>query len=167
MNHRQRWFLMFLSVVSIAVALVLLTSARAIQPIRFNHQKHISTVGLTCADCHKYADSQSFAGLPELDVCLGCHQEPQTKSAEEEKLRTLQARGEGLNWNQVYTLPNHVYFSHRRHVAAGQVDCAACHGRMADLRTPLARQIVPISMDRCIKCHQKMKVSTDCLTCHR
>ena len=151
----------------IIAAFALAVAVWAGQPIRFNHQKHISAVGLGCSDCHIYAASQPFAGLPGLEICMNCHEEPQTKNAEEQKLRTLQEQGGSLHWNTIYKVPDHVYFSHQRHVTGGEIDCSVCHGRMAEFKTPPSRQEVPISMDRCMKCHQQSNVNNDCLTCHK
>lgn len=153
--------------ISILIGISLATAVISGQPISFNHQKHVSDVGLACTDCHLYVNSQPFAGLPGLDVCLTCHEEPQTDSPEEEKLRTLQSNGGQLQWKALYRVPNHVYFSHRRHVTAGKLECSTCHGNVADLKKPPVKQTIPISMNRCIACHQRHDVNDDCLSCHR
>ena len=142
-------------------------SAMAGRPIRFTHHKHVNEVGLSCDDCHIYVKTHPFAGLPELELCLTCHEEPQTDSPEEEKLRTFQAEGGELLWRRIYRVPDHVYFSHRRHVTLAEMECATCHGHIAERKKPPARQEIRISMERCMKCHQQENVDNDCLSCHK
>ncbi len=141
--------------------------AFARQPIRFNHQKHIDEVGLSCSDCHMYVETQTFAGLPDLDLCLTCHEEPLTENPEEEKLRSLQADGGQLYWERIYRVPDHVYFSHQRHVKAGTLECSTCHGAIAERNKPPTKPAIRISMERCMKCHEQNNVYNDCLSCHR
>ena len=160
-----RIFLLFFGLITI-IAMALGFRASARQPIRFNHQKHINEVGLSCSDCHIYVDSQTFAGLPDLDLCLTCHEDPQTDIPEEEKLRTLQANGGYLNWERIYRVPDHVYFSHQRHVTAGKLECSTCHGSIAERNKPPTKPAIRISMERCMNCHEEKKVYNDCLSCH-
>lgn len=159
----------FLSLVALAGMLptILVVCATAGQPIRFNHKEHVEDVGLSCQDCHLYVKTQPFAGLPGLDLCLTCHEEPQTDSAEEEKLRALQSEGQELVWQRIYRVPNHVYFSHRRHTTIAEMECTTCHGQIAEMKSPPAKPAISISMGRCIKCHRQENVSNDCLNCHR
>jgi len=137
------------------------------QPIRFNHHKHIEEVGLNCDECHVYVKTQPFAGIPDLELCLGCHEDPQTDNPEEEKLRNIKEKDGVLVWQQIYHVPDHVYFSHRRHVTAGEIDCVVCPGRMTDRKKPPTKPAVHLDMDHCIECHQQNQVNNDCLACHR
>jgi len=34
------------------------------QPIAYNHKLHIETVGLECAECHRYVETSAAATLP-------------------------------------------------------------------------------------------------------
>ncbi len=135
------------------------------QPLAFNHKKHVDG-GLECSACHAgIADGTARARLPELDVCLNCHgseDNPKTKP-----LRDFAAAGKPVPWKQVYHVPEHVYFSHRRHVASAKLECAVCHGDMAAREAPVTRQTVPIRMERCVECHRERNVTTDCMACHR
>ena len=142
-----------------------------VQPsVPFNHQKHL-TAGLTCAACHAQAETQTFAGIPAVTDCLECHaavgaQTP-TLAQIEPQLTRLAARGEEIPWKQVYRVPGHVYFSHRRHVTLAKLDCAVCHGDLRQATAPLVRPEHPITMERCLACHRQQHVTTDCFACHR
>ena len=136
------------------------------QPIEFNHAKHIES-GLTCVDCHTGVESQARATLPDLDMCLLCHQIALTESAEEEKLRTMAEAGEALNWSPATGVPAHVYFSHRMHVSLAELECVTCHGPMEELTAPPKQPYYDLSMNTCIGCHEESDARTDCDDCHR
>jgi len=74
---------------------------------------------------------------------------------------------EEIIWNRIYELPDHVYFSHRRHIALGKIECAQCHGDIHAFETPPLIPFVALTMDFCIDCHDEHKVNNDCLACHR
>jgi len=143
-----------------------LSSSPPPQPLRFNHAAHI-TSGLTCVDCHAGARDAVRATLPTIDTCLMCHGEPMTDNPEEEKIRTAAAAGQELSWTQFSRVPPHVYFSHRRHVILGGLECIECHGPMDTLTEPPRRPFRPITMDSCLSCHQRRKLRNDCNDCHR
>lgn len=136
------------------------------QPIRFNHRHH-KDQGIGCETCHQYVQEQAFAGLPTKDTCMMCHASPVTKSKEEEKIREYAKKGETIPWKRIFWDPPHVFFSHRRHVAMGQIECKTCHGAMEDATSPPRHPIKVLKMNDCIGCHIQRKVSTDCLTCHK
>ncbi|NNN04416.1 MAG: cytochrome c3 family protein [Elusimicrobia bacterium] len=135
------------------------------QPIAFNHKKHIGA-GLECGVCHEgIAEGRVHAQFPRTEVCMTCHSSednPKTQA-----IRDYAAQKREIPWQRVYSVPKHVYFSHERHVGIAQLDCAVCHGDMAEKATPVAYQAVPIKMARCIACHQSRGVTRDCLACHR
>ncbi|MBI4842532.1 MAG: cytochrome c3 family protein [candidate division NC10 bacterium] len=127
---------------ALAVSVLLLGSrpeAAGEQPIAFNHKAHVSK-GLDCAICHRYVREQAFATLPTLQTCLMCHSAKMSDNPEEAKIREFAKRGEPLRWVRLYTLAPDAaaYFSHRRHVALGNIPCATCHGPMAEQTTPPA-----------------------------
>lgn len=142
-------------------------ASKAHQPIQFNHNLHVVKNGLTCDTCHQYYADYQRAGLPGVEVCANCHQSPMGKSKEEAKVRSYVEKGERILWTQVYHVPSHVYFSHRRHVTLGKVDCETCHGKVKERTTPFVRPVVNLSMQFCIDCHKQHKVTTDCIACHR
>ena len=141
-------------------------NASSVQPIAFNHAKHIEN-GMTCTDCHLGVESQAKATLPTLATCLSCHESALTQSAEEEKIRRLASAGRELAWIQITRMPAHVYFSHRRHVQLAKLECATCHGPMEKATQPPRKSFRLLNMEACIKCHQQRQARTDCNDCHR
>ena len=135
------------------------------QPISFNHKKHLEQ-GLECDTCHPYVRTQTFAGMPDIATCLGCHKEPITESPEEEKIRQFHKKGDEIPWKRLYEEPNHVFFSHRRHAVLGKIPCQTCHGEIGQSEKPPAKPWVKMTMRWCMDCHAKNKVTNDCLACH-
>jgi hypothetical protein len=140
---------------------------RITQPIAFNHRAHITNAQLQCSDCHPYYSKGARSGLPSADVCMTCHSDALTKSPEEAKLREESQRGNPPVFRKLFHLPPHVYYSHRRHVVLGKLECVQCHGQIADTVTPPTSPLVRISMDFCTGCHTQLKVTNDCKACHR
>ena len=140
-------------------------SSKGGQPISFNHKKHLEQ-GLECDTCHPYYKTQNFSGLPNITICLECHKEPITKSPEEEKIRQFKKKGEEIPWRQVHREPDHVFFSHRRHVVSGKMPCQTCHGNIAESEKPPSKPWVSMTMSWCMNCHAKNKVTNDCIACH-
>lgn len=137
-----------------------------LQPIRFNHRKHVKDNELSCDTCHRFYEKESFSGLPDADVCASCHSEPQGKSAEEAKLVALLKSGAELKWQSLFRQPAHIFYSHRRHVVAAKLECPTCHGAIGDSVTP-PEHVRKLRMQDCLDCHDRNKVSTDCTACHR
>lgn len=135
------------------------------QPISFNHKKHLEQ-GLACDACHRYYHTENFSGMPDLKTCLECHKESVTKSNEEEKIRQFQQTGKEILWKRIYEQPDHVFFSHRRHVVLGKLSCQTCHGEMGQSEKPPTKPWVKMTMKWCMDCHTKSKVTNDCLACH-
>lgn len=166
----KRWLISVVFASFLAVWLgggFLLRAAEAVkQPIEYSHQKHIKQ-GLECSFCHQTVDSGAVAGRPSEEVCAGCHQAALTKSPEEQKLLGYLSKGQKIPWQRLYEVPDHVYFSHARHVKAGQEKCQTCHGPMAEAAKPPSKPLVNLTMDFCIKCHEAKKVTNDCNACHR
>jgi hypothetical protein len=137
------------------------------QPILFNHQLHLEEAGLECTDCHRYAIDGIRATIPNVDVCGDCHEEPLTESAEEALVAEHVRDGVPIPWRKVYWVPEHVYFSHRRHTAIAGILCETCHGPVGDESVPLTRPLVRIDMNNCMGCHAEAGVTNDCVACHR
>jgi hypothetical protein len=142
-------------------------TGRVTQPIQFNHQKHVTEVGLECSTCHEYYATSEHSGLPSLAVCQGCHAEALTESPEERKLLALIASDSQPAFRKLFRLADDARFSHRRHVVAGSVACETCHGAIAETTAPPAFPLVRITMASCTGCHAGRGVKTDCTDCHR
>ena len=137
------------------------------QPIAFNHRLHVEDLGSDCTDCHLYAETGVRATIPNIEVCADCHEEAQTESEEEARLVAYIQSEELVPWRKIYRVPDHVYFSHRRHTTLGNLACETCHGQVEILETPLSRPETDLGMDFCMDCHNESGVSNDCLLCHR
>jgi hypothetical protein len=136
------------------------------QPIAYNHKLHIKEVELSCFDCHNRVQTHEKASIPNIQYCKNCHEEAMTDSKEEEKLVDYIKRNQPIPWVQVHRVPDHAYFSHRRHVSLGKIACQDCHGDVNNMTLPFSKPHVPISMEFCIRCHEKKQVTTDCAACH-
>jgi len=165
---RAALLLMVLAAVAVAGWLLATkaTTPAVSQPIAFNHQKHL-TLGFACDTCHQYYERYAVAGLPKTEVCMTCHLAPLTDSPEEQKVRIYGERDEEIPWVKVHKIPDHSFFSHRRHVTLGKLECTACHGDMTQRTTPVIRPAVNLSMDWCVGCHEQRQVTTDCNACHK
>ncbi|MEK6777886.1 MAG: cytochrome c3 family protein [bacterium] len=153
---------------AMAISLFCISSVQAIeQPIQYNHYKHTQKLEIECVMCHQGVKDGVRATLPSVEICMGCHSEPQTNSPEEEKIRKFASKNEEIPWKRLFEVPNHVFFSHRRHVSVAGLDCTKCHGDMAFRKTPPSKAPMKISMNACLSCHRKLHAKTDCVSCHR
>ncbi|HEA66654.1 MAG TPA: hypothetical protein ENI07_07530 [Desulfobacterales bacterium] len=163
------------------------------QPIAFNHKKHYQN-HVSCDVCHPLYKDHERAGIPGVGICLRCHEEIINRIPEKDKIQNYRESGSEIPWIRVYRIrpsfygldtllrgiPNKViehvyggkdsiYFSHRRHVIFGKIDCSNCHGNVTDMEKPITRPSLKMDMDRCMSCHQTQQeeVSVDCVVCHR
>ncbi len=138
------------------------------QPIEYNHKIHIEVAELSCTDCHINVENMPRATIPNIEICQACHsEEPISESPEEVKLLKYISEGNLIPWQQIYKVPDHVYFSHQRHVTIGELGCSLCHGNVEDMTEPASYPVWTPTMDNCIDCHKQNKVTYDCLACHR
>ena len=144
---------------------------KASQPIAFNHTLHLEEAGLQCLDCHTDAETGVYAGLPGAEFCLDCHDVDDEEEVEEgselAKLVPFADADQDIPWVRVALTTPDVFFSHRRHVTAGQIDCLRCHPDQPTLTAPPPVIRLVMTMDDCLECHQESGVSNDCLVCHR
>jgi cytochrome c7-like protein len=152
--------------VAFAVVLLWPWPAHVVQPIQYNHQKHLNA-GLECSNCHTLYSSSPFAGLPTIDACAMCHSEKSSGTPEEAKIVELVQKNQPLVWKQVNQLPTHVYFSHQTHAVAGGIACAVCHGDMQKRTTPPSAPLFTWKMNACLNCHAQRGATVDCDGCHR
>ena len=147
------------------------------QPIRFNHKVHATDAAIGCTSCHAYAERGPVAGIPSMARCLGCHkfvkEDPEHPELDKElkALAPLLRDGKPLEWVRVHRLPDHVYFTHERHVRNG-LRCQECHGPVEQME--VVRQVAPLTMGWCLECHHRKQREqagrarlTDCVTCHK
>jgi len=137
-----------------------------VQPIEYSHFVHFNELGMDCTDCHLGVEDKINATLPSLEICASCHEDMNGESDAEARVVEAVTNNEPIQWQRIYHLPDHVFFSHRRHVKSGKISCKVCHGEVENLHNPPRKQIVPIAMNRCMKCHDNKSISNDCITCH-
>jgi hypothetical protein len=167
-----------------SAAALLVASARAgaappgpAQPIRFSHKVHATDEAIGCTACHVYAERGPVAGIPSMQRCAGCHkfvkEDPANPKITEElkPLQKILRDRTAIEWVRVDRLPDHVYFTHERHVRAG-VRCQECHGEVE--RMEVVRQVAPLTMGWCLECHHRKQREqpgrerlTQCVTCHK
>jgi hypothetical protein len=134
------------------------------QPIEFSHRVHAGVNQISCQYCHSAASRSTEAGVPSVATCHGCHRLVQRKGPEIDKLLRYWEQQQPIAWARIHSLPDHVYFSHKRHVLAG-VGCEFCHG---DLRTAdRVSQFAPLTMGWCVNCHRQRGAVLECSTCHQ
>lgn len=170
--RRVRWWIIGAGLGAGAVLLGVFLGSRpapARQPIRFSHQLHVKQA--KCAACHQYTIKLAAAGTPRLADCLDCHEGSQAKTPddqkEEAKIEEFAKTQREIPWVRIAALAPDVFFSHRRHVSLGKVECATCHGAIADTTALPSKPAVAFTMTWCLSCHQERKASVDCLACHR
>ena len=139
------------------------------QPIPFPHNIHAGKLGMDCLYCHYSAEKSPITNIPSLAICMGCHKIAVTDRPNIQKLTAYWNRGEQVPWVEVYRLPDHVKFNHKRHVRAGFA-CQTCHGPVQTM--PVMYQYPSLKMGWCVSCHRQYlndparPASMDCLTCH-
>jgi hypothetical protein len=138
-----------------------------VQPIAFNHQTHAEQLEMPCDTCHEYYAEGQHSGLPSLTTCLDCHEDAVTESPEEQKVRDLAAAGQLDVFGKLFKLPDHAFYSHRRHAEIAQIPCETCHGDVAGTTAPPERPLVRVTMDFCVDCHEREQVRSECTSCHR
>lgn len=157
--------------VVIAVAILLLvnssTTAAEDQPIAFSHQTHVAENGLQCQFCHSGVSQSPVAGIPSVELCMGCHTHIATDNPEVQKLTDYWQNNDPVPWQRVYEQPDFVYFAHHPHIAAG-VTCGSCHGDVGNATE--VEEVVEMNMGFCLDCHAEQENKDalwDCAVCHR
>lgn len=147
------------------------------QPIPFSHALHAGEYEMPCLYCHSGTDRAPAAGVPSVEVCMGCHAQFPKEYDELEGIRILKRHweeGRSIEWQQIHRLPEYVQFRHNRHVAAG-VECQVCHGAVetmdklylvSDTKWVNLLPGLKLKMGWCMTCHWERGASTDCLSCH-
>ncbi|MHC4160858.1 MAG: cytochrome c3 family protein [Planctomycetota bacterium] len=170
-----RSFLPLFGVLSVAMAaasglIAAVGRAPEVLVADINHAAHIAR-DLECVDCHLGVQTHPAAGVPSITICAECHEDAEDAiGGTENGKRILDhvAAKEELWWPQLYSLPDDVVFSHRRHVALGEIACETCHGDIASTTT-LPEKPVPatLTMDGCLDCHARSGADQDCFACHK
>lgn len=145
------------------------------QPIPFSHAVHAGTLAMDCRYCHTGVERSRHAGIPPLETCMNCHRVTKTDSPHIREIARRYEAGEPMPWMRVHALPDHAFFDHRPHVAAG-VACETCHGPVQ--RMAVMRQHMELKMGACLACHRNPSAALPagspvargpehCNACHR
>ncbi|MQA89579.1 MAG: hypothetical protein GEU90_05025 [Gemmatimonas sp.] len=140
------------------------------QPIAFYHSVHAGQNEIPCMYCHYNADRSTSAGVPSVQLCVGCHVPGSVvtppaqatlafPSAERDSLWNAEAlelvgywqRQEAIPWVRIHNLPAHVQFPHMSHVRVG-LQCQTCHGPVEEMEE--VYQFSSLQMGWCISCHR-------------
>ena len=113
--------------------------------------------------CHEPDADGFFMSFPATQTCMQCHTAVKTDSPHIQKLAGYHKEGETIPWEQIYRVPNFVWFAHESHTEAG-VDCAECHGPVAEREQMFKEKAT--NMISCMECHAKTGASNDCDFCH-
>jgi hypothetical protein len=148
------------------------------QPIQFSHKHHAGLYQIDCQYCHSGTDRSPSAGVPPLELCMGCHSQFPASYDELEGIRTLKdhwQRKVPVEWVQIHRLPEYVQFQHQAHLRRGFA-CQTCHGPVQEMDKvsmtsdtkwwPWLLPTQKLEMGWCIQCHRANGASQDCVTCH-
>lgn len=141
------------------------------QPIPFSHALHAGEYEIDCLYCHSGAERSRYAGVPAVSVCMNCHSQVKKDSPVIRELANAVETGTPIRWVRVHRFPDHAYFSHASHVAAGGLACQTCHGPVQTMVR--VKQVETMSMGWCLDCHRRtadrgqVRPPTDCVACHQ
>jgi hypothetical protein len=133
------------------------------QPIAYSHKTHVA-LGLKCTNCHTMPGEGFLATYPKEEFCMGCHTSVKKESAEIQKLASFAQKKQPVPWVRIYQVPDIVWFSHASHARDAKIECAVCHGDVAQ-RDVLFKEVSTM-MNSCMSCHAARKVSNGCDFCH-
>ena len=167
------------------------------QPVDFSHKVHADKAGAKCEDCHAFRDDGTFAGIPTLDKCAGCHAAPMGTTAAEKNFidEYVTPRRNRSGWPTRGSRKT-CTFSHITHVKRAQLKCVECHGNegSTDHLRPFEQDRVSgysrdiwrwqgrpgMKMDDCVNCHRRGAAESmrhpggtpragerSCLDCHK
>jgi menaquinone reductase, multiheme cytochrome c subunit len=168
------------------------------QPLNFSHASHgpESDAGMECEDCHFFYEDGTFSGIPGIEKCMECHEDPEfplSKDPEEVKLFTdYIVPQKEIPWHSYSRQPDCVYFPHIAHIKNANITCQVCHGDVASRKSPppykvnrlttysidiWGRNILgykkntwdTMKMDDCADCHKREGKDNNnaCFVCHK
>ena len=140
------------------------------QPIKFEHVLHAGKLGdglpLLPLRRREVADREHPAG----QRVHGLPQDRQHRPARDQKLTAYFDRGEPMPWVEVYKLPEHVKFNHKRHVEAGDrrasIATARCRRCRSSTSTRRSRWAGASAATARTSNNPDLPASMDCLVCH-
>jgi hypothetical protein len=135
--------------------------------VTFSHYVHTKQHNIKCKICHQNYEKQERAGIPTVETCAICHSEIiNPKSEKEKKINEYVTNNKPIVWLNYYRVPDYAYFSHKRHVKIGNLDCVLCHGDMTEQKSKELTNFQPFLMDNCVNCHKQRNITIECGNCH-
>ena len=129
------------------------------QPIAFSHKLHAGDYKIDCNYCHTGVYKGKGANIPSANICMNCHNAIKQSSPEIQKIYRAIEKDEPIQWVRVHNLPDFAYFNHSQHTNVGGLDCANCHGEVAQME--VMQQRSSLTMGWCIDCHRKTDVNSE------
>ncbi len=103
------------------------------QPFSFNHALHVEEVEDGCESCHFFREDGSFSGIPKLEQCTECHEEPMGETGDEAIfVEAYVTKDREVPWLVYSRQPDCVFFSHAAHVVGANMECVTCHGHIGE-----------------------------------
>ncbi|TPE42574.1 c-type cytochrome [Pontibacter mangrovi] len=129
------------------------------QPIAFSHKLHAGDHQIDCNYCHSTVYKSRSASIPSANICMNCHSQIKTESAEIQKIYKAIERNEPIQWVRIHNLPDLAYFNHSQHTKVGGIECQTCHGPIQEME--VVYQYSPLTMGWCIDCHRETPLNTE------
>ncbi|MDX1627727.1 MAG: c-type cytochrome [Fulvivirga sp.] len=127
------------------------------QPIAFSHKIHAGDYQIDCQYCHTGVRKSKSANIPSPNICMNCHSQVKTQSAEIQKIYAAIENDRPIEWVRVHNLPDLAYFNHSQHVNVGEIECQTCHGPIEEME--VVQQHSLLTMGWCIDCHRTTEVN--------
>lgn len=123
------------------------------QPIPYDHELHVTQLGLDCRHCHSFVEKTGHANVPSANTCANCHVKGEIKSDSPRLAPLYDAleSGKPIKWVRIHKSPDYVFFNHSAHLNRG-VSCVECHGQVDEMR--VVYHAKNLSMGMCIDCHR-------------
>jgi hypothetical protein len=128
----------------------------------FAHAAHSGDQALPCASCHADALVQDAPGMPAPEGCAVCHEELDAAKPEARRIAGL-FDGDQFRAAHAQVLAGELVFSAR--APRRQAGLRACHAGIE--KNTDVRELEPLTMDDCTRCHASQSVASECSTCHK
>jgi len=161
------------------------------QPLEFRHKTHAEKSGVSdCGECHTLRDDGTFAGIPPMEKCAGCHSERIGEGKAEATLVDNYIKpGRETPWLVYARQPANVWFSHAVHIRRAGLACTECHSTYGEFDQMRVYEVNRISgysrdlwghsisrlrrtlhegmkMSDCEDCHRRRNIEVGCIGCH-
>ncbi len=127
------------------------------QPIKFSHKLHAGEMEIDCNYCHTGVMKSKNANIPSANICLNCHSQIKTESAQIKLIYDAVDNNKPIEWVRVHNLPDLAYFNHSQHHNVAGIECQTCHGEVQEME--VVEQHSLLTMGWCIECHRKTDVN--------